>query len=305
MKKKRDILFLRRSEIDSVKYNKCIREAKNSLAYAFSFYLDAVCDDWSVLILGDYEMVMPLPLRKKYGVLYVYPPFFTQQLGVFSSAAIPNDILLDFISDVPKEVQFIQTNLNFANPCSQNCIERRNLVLSLNQTYEKLRSGYSKTLDRNLKKTQSISTSIESTDDTARFLAFFKMHTLAKTKVIKKADVVKLESLVDVLMANSIAKIFVVKAGDEWLSATLFLITKDRITNLLVANSNKYKELNSSSKLLDHIIELYANTSYLLDFEGSEIEGVAKFYTSFGAAQQNYFQYTLNRLPRLLRWIKG
>ena len=78
------IYYLKRNQLDDNKYNSCIKQSKNSRIYAFSWYLDCVADNWDALVLNDYEAVMPLPWRQKYVIKYIYPPAWTQQLGVFS-----------------------------------------------------------------------------------------------------------------------------------------------------------------------------------------------------------------------------
>ena len=40
--------------------------------------------------------------------------------------------------------------------------------------------------------------------------------------------------------------------------------------------------------LIDNFIKNNAETDFLLDFEGSNIEGVQRFYKGFGAENQNY-----------------
>ncbi len=303
--KKNNILFLDRQEIDVVKYDICIGDATNSLPYASSFYLDALCEDWSALIIGDYEMVMPLPIRKKYGITYVYPPFFMQQLGIFSEKQIEAEIVHAFIKHIPQKIRFIQTNFNYANPIIEDGVQKTNLILRLDQPYEAIIKSYSKTLQRNLNKALQMTLTFEETDKKAAFISFYKKHTLSKTSVIKKKDIGKLSSLVDALFEKKIAKIFVVKSGSIWLSATLFLITNKRIINLLVANSDASKETNSSARLLDNVISLYADQKIIFDFEGSELPGVSRFYRSFGAEEQVYFQYTENKLPALFKWLKS
>jgi len=276
----------------------------NSLPYAYSYYLDAICEDWSILLFEDYSAVMPLPLRKKYGIEYVYPPFFIQQLGVFSNSKITQDLVEQFITSIPKEFKFIETNLNYSNLVNA-ALKKTNLILELTATYESIILGYSKTLKRNLKAIEPSSFEFSESNDTKAFQSFFKKHTLSKTEVIKNSDIGRLEQLINVLMEKKMAKIFVVKKGQKWLSATLFLITEKRIINLFVANSDEAKETNSSAFLLDRIIFLNQHKQVILDFEGSSIVGVARFYKSFGAIEQNYFQYKENRLPSILKWFKN
>ena len=86
-----DIRFLNRGEIDLEKWDRCIQDAPNGIIYARSFYLDAMAKNWSALVSGDYDMVMPLTWNRKYGFRYLYQPAFTAQLGLFSIRARRTD----------------------------------------------------------------------------------------------------------------------------------------------------------------------------------------------------------------------
>ena len=55
-----DIRYLERKEIDTIKWNNCILHAPNGLIYARSFYLDAMAENWSALVAGDYQYVITL-----------------------------------------------------------------------------------------------------------------------------------------------------------------------------------------------------------------------------------------------------
>ncbi len=41
---------------------------------------------WDALVLDDYQAVMPLTWRSKFGIRYLYQPAFTQQTGIFSAS---------------------------------------------------------------------------------------------------------------------------------------------------------------------------------------------------------------------------
>jgi hypothetical protein len=78
------IRFLKHNEVDTDRWDDCIKNSVNSMPYAFSWYLDIVVEQWNALILNDYEAVFPLPTRKKYTFTYAYTPSWIQQLGLFS-----------------------------------------------------------------------------------------------------------------------------------------------------------------------------------------------------------------------------
>ena len=55
------IRFVEHNEVDTDKWDQCIKRSINSTPYAFSWYLDIVVSNWNALILNDYEAVFPLP----------------------------------------------------------------------------------------------------------------------------------------------------------------------------------------------------------------------------------------------------
>jgi len=105
--------------IDIIKYDRCIQDSFNSRIYAFSWYLNCVTDDWGALVLNDYEAVMPLPKRKKFGMYYIYQAPWIQQLGVFSEGVLKEDLIYDFIIRIPKKFILVDYFFN-----SQNIISK-------------------------------------------------------------------------------------------------------------------------------------------------------------------------------------
>ena len=53
------ITYVKRKDLDVVKYDACITNSAQGSVYAFSWYLDIVADNWGVLVLDDYKAVMP------------------------------------------------------------------------------------------------------------------------------------------------------------------------------------------------------------------------------------------------------
>ena len=53
------IRFVEHNEVDTNKWDKCVKRSINSTPYAFSWYLDIVVSNWNALILNDYEPSIP------------------------------------------------------------------------------------------------------------------------------------------------------------------------------------------------------------------------------------------------------
>jgi len=56
--------------------------------------------------------------------------------------------------------------------------------------------------------------------------------------------------------------------------------------------------------LLNYIINENAGKYKLLDFAGSNLNGVADWNLSFGAEHQYYYTVKINSLPKFIKWIK-
>ncbi len=137
-----DIKYLRRSEIETDKWNNCIERSSNGLVYAHSGYLDALATNWDALMLNDYAAVMPLCWRRKFGVYYLYQPAFIQQLGVFNSVA-GNDLTDQFLASIPLHFKYWDIQLNHLNhPKLIQPVSRKNYLLSLHLPYGEMKNFY-------------------------------------------------------------------------------------------------------------------------------------------------------------------
>ena len=132
---------LRHDEIDKKKWDDCIRSSFNGIIYAYSWYLDVVCEDWESLVENDYERVFPLTGKRKYGISYLYQPFFTQQLGVFSKSILSAEVVEEFLKAIPAKYRYIETNLNTLNKIDSDGFKvepQRNFELDLIHSYENI-----------------------------------------------------------------------------------------------------------------------------------------------------------------------
>ena len=83
------IRYLTHNQIDKQRWDDCIEKSPDGIVYAWSWYLDVVHPSWEALVEDDYEAVMPLTGNKKFGVNYLFQPFFTQKFGTFERKNVP------------------------------------------------------------------------------------------------------------------------------------------------------------------------------------------------------------------------
>ena len=302
------IRFFNREDIDDKRWNGVVHFALNNMPYGYTWYLDNVADTWHGLIWGDYEMVMPVVHNKKYGVEYVYQPFFTQQLGIFAAKKLKPATISKFLEAVAERYAYIDFNLNFLNYTEDENFkisERKNYILDLQRPYEIIAAGYSDSLKRNLKKARQQKLVVQNNISPEKFVAFYVEHTGSKVKGFNTKHTHILHRLIYNALHFSVGNMAIIyDEHNEMIAADFLIYSKSRIINLLPASNEKGRTTHAMSLLLDSVIQSHENKPLLLDFEGSMIEGVARFYKSFGTEEQNYFHLKRNDLPWYLKLLK-
>ncbi len=178
--------LVQRKEIDVLKWDDLIAHSPAETIYPYSWYLDAVAQNWSALVVDDYRFVMPVVWKKKAGMKYIYQPFYTQQLGVFSKEYVEPELIQGMLKILYKKFRFAGMNFNAKNLVGEEkhfiVEDKSNYVMSLNQDYDTHYSGFSSNAKRNIKK------SIEFADQVERNLAVEELRRLKRQNdVIKRA----------------------------------------------------------------------------------------------------------------------
>lgn len=303
-----EIRFVPNKDIDRAKWDRCIANSPFGIVYAYSWYLDRICLKWDALILGDYQFVMPLANNKKYGISYVYQPYFTQQLGVFSSLPVKSEIIDRFLNAIPKHFRLTDMNLNLGNTTQpENFRVKHNTTyhLSLQPDYTEIRAANNSNTSRNIQKAIQNKVSISQISDIPAFISFTRTNLKEKSPEIKSRHYSALQEVISYALSNGSGEIYVALNEDNKLLASVFFVKSNQTSIYLSASSNvEGIEKSAMFLLIDTFIQKNAGSMMTLDFEGSNIPGVARFYAGFGGSPKTYFSLHQNRLPKLLRIFK-
>lgn len=300
------IIYVPYERIDKAKWDACIDTAGNGLLYARSTYLDCMAEQWDALVLDDYKAVMPLTWRKKYGISYLYQPYFTASLGVFGKE-IDAALLNDFLRHIPAKFKYFDIYLNHGNFFQAKdfqLYERMNYVLALQEPYEKLFTHFRDNIKRNIKKAEKLDCIVKKDFPVEEVieLATAQSRDFAN---LSENDFEKFKKLYHLLHAKQQAITYGIFSNrNELLASCALFISPQRLYYILVGNHPNGKTIGASHALINAVIKDYAGKNLVLDFEGSDIPSLAFFYSSFGAAEEKYAGLKYNRLPRLLRFLK-
>lgn len=296
-------------KIDKKKWDACIRTSVNSSVFATSAYLDSVCDNWSGLILNDYEAVFPIVWASKYRIKYIYQPFFTRYFGIFSKAKVTDKLSNDFIQAIPEEFKYIEFCLHEENAVSTKEIEkkeRKYQFVDLNKPYDNVFKSYSENAKRSIKKAIKSKAEIKEGIESNEIVELFKRTKGRELEVFGTKDYQRLLGLMDVFQKDKGAETVAVYDAEGNLCAAGFFIKYKNRYIFLKSGVTEYGKTHGYMHLLfDHFIKKHSESECILDFGGSSVESVARFYKNFGAKDCVYLQVKKNRLPKLVNWIKS
>ena len=170
--------------------------------------------------------------------------------------------------------------------------KRRNCTLLLNKSYDSLRLNYSSNHKRNLKKAHKSNLTVECNVNISQIINLFRLDKGAHLDTLQNQDYENLQSIAIGLESDC----YGVYSDGKLICGGLFLKFKDRITFLFSGNTVEGKDKGALFFLLDYLISINANKQMVFDFEGSENDGLRRFYLGFGAELEIYRFIKVNNL---------
>ena len=302
------ISFVENKNINRARWDDLISRSPNGLIYSYSWFLDTVCENWDALIEDDYTAVFPLPRRKKFGIEYIFQPFFANQFGVTSAEYSTEEKANTFLDHIPARFRFVDIGLNFQNRVSAGeykITERRAQVLQLKFTYDTLKNNYDDNLKRNLRKAENAGITVKPGAAAGDVTDYFRKSRGDVLGHFTEQDYETLTRLMNIASEKkSCFTLGAYSSENKLLAAGGFLQSNNRIIFLKGAPSTEGRELGAMHLLLDYVIRTHAEKNLLLDFGGSVIPNLSRFYKSFGADDYLYLHVKRNHLPFYLRWLK-
>ena len=115
------IHYLKHGDIDTGKWDKCIRRSFNATIYAYSWYLDLFCEGWAALVENVYTAVMPLLTRRILGRDIICTYSSVKELGIFSRQPVHAEKTSQFLKAIPpsgwakpvREVSALKEKISF------------------------------------------------------------------------------------------------------------------------------------------------------------------------------------------------
>jgi hypothetical protein len=272
---------LKYHEIDFQKYTKCLENSVQRNWYAKKEVLDQLSENWEILMFEDYKAVLPIPLKKKFGINFVIMPLFCQQLGVFSEKDDTgiNDQFLQFLK---KNYTILLYSFNDRNSFSEPLKKKKNYTIPLSDYVILRRKKYFKGRKSTAKCAQHLI--YKEIDLNAEHISF-----IAKNfKGLKKeTDIKKFKDYMKFLHQNNSLKLCAAYLEEKLINVAVLVDESTQLSLLGLINDETYKTENGPSFLIDKILSNYIHQKSF-NFMGSNIRGIEIFFKSFGGELQEY-----------------
>ncbi len=304
MSKNPEIIHLKHQQINYRKWDACLERAENKNMYARSWFLNIVSPQWEALIYGDYRYIMPLPVKKRFRLTAIFQPLHCQQLGIFPPPR-DQELQIRFCQRLFRRSPVIHYQFNASIPFRAfgklKVQEKTNYLLPPESSYQQHFKKFSENARRNIKKAEKMKVRVETGLEPHEF---FRWKTQAVKRKIPAGSGPVLSRLMDQTLKNGKGSSYAAYDKNNTLCAAAFIVFEGEKAYYLNAYSSPQGFKNSAMYLIvSELIKQCSSRNILLDFEGSMIPGVARFYKGFGAVPEIYFYTYTPGNP--IAWMKN
>lgn len=287
--------FIYRNNIDVQKWDALVKSQEDASVFSLSTYLDAVSENWCVLVDENYSKGIAVPYIVRLGVKVCYTPIFVRYLEFFGVMPYNGDTLIDQLKSEFKQGQL---NLDLVNEIK----ESDELV------FQKIAFNDDNNLNsqakRMLTKFEKSGMKSSFSKSTKNILDRIDLELPQKISALNPKTLGNLEKLVDALKKKDLVSTIEVKENDQVVGGLILVEFNGKLLYLKGAFSPEAKKEGAMYAAMQGAI-LHAKEKRLnFDFGGSRVEGVRRFNVNLGAKDQFYSSINWDNAPIWYKLLK-
>ncbi len=279
-------------------WNNRIEELNYFGLYCRHEYLQHFCDDWICISNHNQTLLLPVPIRKKMGITYVYTPSFFPQTSVIGKynendfSSLTNKLLsIVYYGDL-----FIEGRLLSGKKIRQTL--KTNFTLDATNWENKINDHHRRALEKANKQDFNIQEQVKA----QVIIDLFKEVYTEKMPHVTDNDYNRLLQWCE-QQTNTIQTYCLYLHGEIHAAAILFC-HRNTLYNIINVVTEAGKVSRANYSLYGYILDRCHIQQLNLDWEGSDIPGIARFYEGWGSEKHNYYHYHINALPFPLNYFK-
>lgn len=278
------------NEIDHVMWDRCIARSHNGNAFGYSWFLDSVCNEWDALVMGNYNAVFPLPVKRNPLFHNISIPPFLIKTNIYQSKEFNNEITAEFLKRIPffyRNISLRTSNASFVSS-DFKISEINSFKLDLISSYNKIKDAYSSELRDQLKLCNESKTSFNT-----GILPNGLVLLASVTKDLNKKQADNLRRLSAVSLRRKLGEIYgAFNTKNRLFASALFISSHYKTYIVYSVQTKEAKRKNALIGLIDHYIKTHSEKALTLDFSGIHLKD-SNFIKGFGASE--YPLYSLKK----------
>ena len=269
-----------------------------------------MADNWDGIIIGDYEAIMPITWKNKWGIRYLYQPAFLQQGGIFFKTVLSEANTQQIFNIILKKFKFAEITGNYLNTSLHQIPflktnTRNNFTIDLNQNYINIFNNYTFSCKKSLRRIKKFELLYKHSDNFSEIIELYKNLYGARLPYILGKDYKHFEKLCNEISGKQsviIRQAFNPKG--DLICAVILLKDAGRLYNIISCVTATGKQAEANYFLYDNIFQEFSGQSLIFDFEGSDVPGIANFYLKFNPENHSYPYIRFNNLNSLIKLFK-
>ena len=279
--------FIEREHIDIEKWDRLVSTTKGSSVFSMSFYLDAVAENWCILVNEDYTRGMALPYVVRLKMRCCYTPIFVRYLE-WCGPSMDDHRFMAML-----KAQFRQGQLNTKQKVRAKKLKRKVFQVippisesDANSQTKRMLNKFGKSL-------------LELTwgDDLSMIMHHIRRELPQKVHSLNKASLDRLGVLVSVLQEKKMLQMLTVREKGRGVGGIFVVEFNGSLLYLKGAMNKDTKDMGGMYAAMQEAIDLSQTKQLLFDFGGSNAEGVKRFNTNLGGQDSKYYAISWDNLP--------
>ena len=279
--------FIEREHIDIEKWDRLVSTTKDSSVFSMSFYLDAVAENWCVLVNEDYTRGMAIPYVVRLKLRCCYTPIFVRYLEWFGPTMDDHRFMAML------KAHFRQGQLNTKQKVRAKKLKRK--VFQVIQPVSE--SDANSQTKRMLNKFGKSSLELTWGDDLSMIMHHIRRELPQKVHSLNKASLDRLGVLVSVLQEKKMLQMLTVREKGRGVGGIFVVEFNGSLLYLKGAMNKDTKDMGGMYAAMQEAIDLSQTKQLLFDFGGSNAEGVKRFNTNLGGQDSKYYAISWDNLP--------
>ncbi|MDG1331863.1 MAG: GNAT family N-acetyltransferase [Crocinitomicaceae bacterium] len=283
--------LIERKDLDAQKWDNLVDQTEGVSVFTSSFYLDAVAENWCVVVNDDYSAGLALPYTIRARRKILYTPIFASYLEVLGSVdpSLFKEIILKNFKTI--EIEFRQDVLGSAS----------DVFVTQFLNTDKKRKGQ---VNRMLNKSKRAGYEVQSTENWEPVFEILYTQLNGKFTGMTDVSLQRLKQAYSNAQEAGLLRTFEIVGEETCLGGVICIEKNGQLLYSKGACSVEVRDQGGMYAAMDAAIS-YANANELtFDFGGSRVEGVRRFNHAFGGEDLEYFSYRIDKSPRWFRWVR-